>query len=112
MSRISTKPLFTLVALLIGAGLLAPVAQAACIATGEISRVSVNVGASNFFVRAENPGSVSFLFNTADTAITSSAVTAQASHMRVTVTGSAGTCGPVSAGASVGGTVITLTTAP
>ena len=111
MKQKAIKQFLTLAVVLAGFT-LAGVSHATCIATGEISRISVNVGSSNFFVRGENPGSTSFLFNTTDPAITSSAVTAQASHMRVTVTGSAGACGPISLGQSAGGGVITLTTAP
>ena len=112
MKRSSMKQLLALVVVLAGSSMLVRASQAACIATGEISRISNNVGSSNFFVRGENPGSVSVLFVTSDLGIISATNTAQASHMRVTVTGSNSFCTTPVGGASSGGNVITLTTAP
>ena len=106
------RKLFTLLSVLVAFCVLAPLSHATCTVTGEISRISVNNLNSNFFVRLSQPGSVSFLFSTADNGITAAAVTAQASHMRVTVTGSAAACAAVVGGASSGGSVIKLTTAP
>ena len=86
----------------------------ACIASGEISRISVNPGnlGSSFYVRASTPGSVSFLFGTTDSKIIGTVLKAQARHMRVTVTGSATSCGAVVGGSSAGGTVTRITLAP
>src|SRR5260370_6204548 len=91
---------------------LASISHAACIAGGEISRISVNLGSANFYVRNSNPGSVSFLFATNDPGQTAAAVTAQASHMRVTATGSFSACTAPVNGSSSGGNLVTLTTAP
>ena len=89
-------------------------ATAACIASGEILRISVNPGnlASSFYVRRSTPGSVSFLFGTTDSKIIGTALKAQARHMRVTVTGSATACGAVVGSSSAGGTVTRITPAP
>jgi hypothetical protein len=95
-------------------GMLPSVSWAVCVASGEISRISVNPGAitSSFFVRASAPGSVSVLFTTTDDKVVTAALTAQASHMRVTVTGNAAVCGAVVGGIRAGGSVNTVTTAP
>ena len=106
------KKLLALLTVAAAFGMLASVSQANCIASGEISRISTNPGNCNFFVRTSTPGSVSFLFASVDDKVCAATVTAQASHMRVTVTGNAAACGAVSGGISAGGTVITITTAP
>lgn len=86
----------------------------ACIATGEISRVSVNPGtvASSFDVRISTPGSASTRFTTTDKKVITAALRAQASHERVQVTSRSAACGVVSGGVRVGGPVATIITAP
>jgi len=106
------RKLVTLFSVLVALCVLAPLSHATCTVTGEISRISVNNLNSNFYVRLSQPGSISYLFATTSEGITEAAVTAQASPMRVTVTGNAVICTAVVGGASSGGSVITLTTAP
>jgi hypothetical protein len=93
---------------------LASVSHASCVASGEISRVSVNPGTvvSSFYVITSTPQQPSFLYGTTDGKVINAALAAQASHMTVQVTGSATTCGTVKAGAFNGGTVVSFTTAP
>jgi hypothetical protein len=108
------KKLLALLTAIAAFGLLPSVSWAVCVASGEISRVSVNVntGVHSFFVRTSTPGSASFLFNTSDQSVVTAAFTAQASHMRVQVTGSASECGAAVNGIRGGGTVTLITTAP
>ena len=108
------RKLLALLTATVAFGLLPSASWAVCTASGEISRISANPGslASSFYVRASTPGSVSFLFVTTDSKIIDAALNAQASHMRVTVTGSATACGAVVGGSSAGGTVTRITTAP
>jgi hypothetical protein len=108
------KKLFLCALAVVACGLSASAAQALCNVVGEISRVSVNPGGvqSSFYVRTSNPGSTSFLFNTIDIKIITAALSAQASHERVLVTGNATTCGAVVSGSSFGGSVNSITTAP
>jgi len=108
------KKQFLCALVVVACGLSASAAQALCIVSGEITRISVNPGGvqSSFYVRASNPGSISFLFTTIDTKIITAALSAQASHERVQVTGNATSCGAVVNGSSFGGTVNTVTTAP
>lgn len=99
---------------LVAYGVGASIAQAACIATGEISRATTNPGtiASVFEVRTSTPGSASLRFTTSDEKIMAAVLSAQASHERVQVTGNATACGAVSGGVSLGGVVVNITTAP
>ena len=106
------KKLLVLLTATAAFGLLPSVSWAVCVASGEISRISTNPGNCNFFVRSSNPGSVSFFFTSVIDKVCTAAVTAQASHMRVTVTGNAAACGGVVGGISAGGAVNTITTAP
>ena len=108
------KKLLALLTATAAFGLLPSVSWAVCTASGEISRISINPGGinSSFYVRASTPGSVSVLFATTDGKVVTAALTAQASHMRVTVTGNAAACGAVVGGSSTGGFVNTMTTAP
>ena len=104
--------LLTLTVVVCGVGV--SIAQAACVATGEISRVSVNPGtvASSFYVRTSTPGSASMLFASNDEKVMTAALSAQASHERVQVTGNATACGAVASGVSLGGAVVAIITAP
>jgi len=89
------------------------VAHATCTATGTIPRVFVqSASLTNIGVRANAPGSVFFNFTTSNTAVIAAAVTAEASHMTVSIGGAAAACGPVIGGVSAGGTVINMTVSP
>src|SRR5215472_1245116 len=68
-------------------GMFASVSHATCLATGEISRVSVNPGAvvSSFYVITSTPQQPSFLYGTTDGKVVNAALVAQASHMTVQV---------------------------
>jgi hypothetical protein len=103
--------LLTLVAVF---GIETAVCHATCVASGEISRVSVNPGSvtSSFYVIESTPDEPSYSFETTDGKVVSAVLAAQASHMTVQVTGGAGSCGTVMSGVIAGGTVVTFTTAP
>jgi hypothetical protein len=104
--------LLTLIAVF---GMETAVCHATCVATGEISRVSVNPGSvtSSFYVIESTADEPSYSFETTDGKVVSAVVlAAQASHMTVQVTGGAGSCGTVMSGVIAGGTVVTFTTAP
>jgi hypothetical protein len=108
------RKLLALLTTIVAFGLLPSASWAVCTASGEISRISANPGSvvTSFYVRASAPGAVSYLFGTIDAKVIDAALSAQASHMRVTVTGSATVCGAVAGGSSAGGTVTNITTAP
>jgi hypothetical protein len=95
-------------------GLLTSVSHATCVASGEISRISVNPDGvfSSFYVITSTPQRPSYAYFTTDIKIVNAALTAQASHMTITATGSVASCPSPSGGIINGGTVITLTTAP
>lgn len=95
-------------------GLLTSAGHATCVASGEISRVSVNPGGtfSSFLVITSTPAQPSYAYFTTDVKIISAAIAAQASHMTVTTTGGAASCPPPSSGYIYGGVVNTFTTAP
>ena len=108
------KKIVSLLVTFVAFGLLTSVSHATCVASGEISRVSVNPDSvsSSFYVITSTPQQPSYGYFTTDIKIVNAALTAQASHMTVTATGSAASCPPPSGGVINGGTVITLTTAP
>lgn len=89
-------------------------AHAACVATGQISRVSVNPGgaASSFYVTTSTPAQPSYLYQTLDAKIVTAVIVAQASHMTVRATGTAAACPAPAGGVVAAGTVTSFTTAP
>ncbi len=89
-------------------------AHAICVATGQISRVSVNPGAiaSSFYVTTSTPAQPSYLFSTTDGKIVAAVMAAQASHMTVKATGNAAVCGAPVGGVVGGGLVTSFTIAP
>jgi hypothetical protein len=92
----------------------ASASHATCVASGEISRVSVNPGkvVSSFLLIESMPDQPSYGYFTDDAKVINAVLAAQASHMTVEVTGSASACGSVVNGVINGGTVISFTTAP
>ena len=102
--------------LMVGAAfsLLPSISQALCVASGEVTRVVTlpAAGLSNVWVRFSVPAATTFSYFTNDAKMVTAALSAQASHMRVTAVGSAATCGAPSGGLSAGGTLTQLITAP
>jgi len=94
--------------------LLVPsVSHAACFATGTIPRVFVQVGAATHIgVRDNGAATVFFDFTTTNAAVISAAIAAEASHMTVTIGGSAAACGVVVGGLSAGGAVVNMLVSP
>ena len=97
-----------------GLSLLLPLgAHAACVATGTIPRVFVQVGApTHIGVRDNGTGTVFFDFATTNVAVISAAVAAEASHVSVLITGDAAACGTPVNGLSAGGTVVNMLVSP
>lgn len=94
--------------------LVPEVAQAVCVASGQISRVSVNPGgvASSFYVTTSTPAQPSYLYQTIDPKIITAVMVAQASHMTVRATGNAAACPAPAGGVVAAGAVTSFTTAP
>lgn len=98
--------------------LLPTVSSASCIATGAIPKISLDTGGSaNIGVRSNAPGSTYFNFtlNVLDfprAGLLNLAAAAEASHVTVTVEGSATTCGAVVSGQSAGGNVKSIIMSP
>lgn len=98
--------------------LLPAVSPAACVASGTISKVSLNSrGYANIGVRSDAPGSTYFNFtlkvlDTPRAALLNMATVAEASHVTVTVTGGATACGAVVSGQSAGGKVKSIIVSP
>ena len=105
------KKQFAVLMATITLSLLPTLSHAQCVATGQISRTFVvpTPGLTNIGVRSSDPGSTFFNFTTSNLAIITAAVTAEASHKTVTMTGNAAACGPVVGGLSAGGTVVNIT---
>ena len=108
------KKLLTLFTATVAFSLLPSVSQAVCVSSGHITRASVapGPGPSTFAVRSSTPGSISFLYLTADAKVLDAALSAQASHARVQVTGALAACGGVIGGSSAGGPVTNIVVAP
>jgi hypothetical protein len=110
----SMKKLATLLTVIAAFTTLASASHATCVASGEISRVSVNPGSvvSSFYVITSTPEQPSYVYGTTDGKVVNAVLTAQASHMTATATGSAASCPSPIGGVINGGTVISFTTAP
>ncbi len=110
------KKLLTLLTATAAFGLLPSVSQAACVATGTIPRVFVVVGGvTNIGVRANGAPATFFNFTTTNATVIDTALIAEASHITVTVAGSAGACGAVvggQGGVSAGGVVTSILVSP
>ena len=92
--------------------LLPTVTFAACVATGTIPRISLTTSAATVAVRANAPGTISFVFTTTHPGFLASALAAQSSHQQVSVTGGAAACGAPAGGASTGGSITAMVVAP
>ncbi len=108
------KKLVAFLAVIAVSTTLASASHAHCVATGEISRVSINPGnvGSSFLLITSTPAQPSYAYFSTDVKVMNAVLAAQASHMTVEVTGSATSCGAVVGGQINGGTVVTFTTAP
>jgi hypothetical protein len=110
----SMKKLFAILTVIAAFAPLASASHAACVASGEISRVSVNPGStfSSFYVITSTPAQPSYLYGTDDAKVVNAALAAQASHMTVQVTGTVASCPTQTGGVIHGGTVVSFTTSP
>jgi len=95
------------------AGSLLPnVTFAACVAIGTIPRTTLSTSAATVAVRANAPGTISFIFTTTHPGFLAAALAAQSSNQQVSVTGSAGACGAPAGGASSGGSITGMVVSP
>ena len=110
------KKLLALLVAITAFSLLPSVSQAACVATGTIPRVFVVVGGvTNIGVRANGAPATFFNFTTTNATVIDTALIAEASHITVTIVGSAAVCGAVvggQGGVSAGGTVTQILVSP
>ena len=100
------KKLLTLFAAITACGLLPSASQADCNASGEIPRVNVLAGVTNIGVRLNGPNATFFNFTTNNLAFITAALTAEANHMTVRVSGNAASCSVPVGGLSSGGDVV------
>jgi hypothetical protein len=92
--------------------LLPSAAAAVCGTIGTIPRISLTTTVATITVRANTPGTITYVFTTTHGGFLTAAVAAQASHETVYVTGNASSCGAVAGGASAGGAMTGLIVAP
>ena len=102
------KKSLALFAAITACGLLPSGAQAVCNAGGTIPRVFVQAGVTNIGVRANGAGTTFFNFTTNNLAFITAALTAEASHMNVLVSGNAASCSAPVGGLSNGGAVVAI----
>jgi hypothetical protein len=90
------------------------VSQANCAAAGTIPRIFVSSGGAtaDIGVRGNGPGSTFFNFTTTSSNVISAALSAEASHMTVVITGNASNCPAPTGGLSQGGAVVAITVSP
>ena len=106
------KKLLVLIAALTTCSLLPSVSQAACNAGGTIPRVNVLAGVTNIGVRLNGPNTTFFNFTTTNLAFITAALTAEASHMTVQVSGNAASSSVPVSGLSNGGAVVAILVSP
>jgi hypothetical protein len=101
-----------MIMLAVAAASFPSISQANCVASGTVPRIFVTGSGTNIGVRDNGAGTTFFNFTTTSGPFISAALSAEASHMTLTITGNAAGCSSPVGGLSQGGAILTILVSP